>query len=307
MLINSIKIENKNPSNPAELYIKSLQSNNSKILMSSRLNVICKKITKKNHFEDVDWSILNYELILDLLSNLKKEQKAPTTINSYLAAIKGVTKQAWKSKLIETDTYLWIKDIKDTTGSRVNKGRTLKTSEIIKLIKACQNNSKTIGKRDAAIIAISYGAGLRRDEAANLRLENYDKNNGTIKIIGKGNKERKNKLNRKIQALINDWINIRCKKTEYLFYQLKDEKHLTDKKLSGGNIYTMLKKRYLEAKIKKISPHDLRRTYATKLLEQGEDLFIVQELMGHTRIDTTKKYDRRSDKFKNKAAESLPF
>ncbi len=307
MLINSIKGHNKNVSNPAELYIKSLQSNNSKILMASRLNVICKKLTKNIHYRDFNWSVLSYELVLDLLSIFKKENKAPTTINSYLSAIKGVTKQAWKSKIINTDKYLWINDIKDVSGSRINKGRTLKTSEIVKLIKTCQKKLNIIGKRDAAIIAISYGAGLRRDEAANLKFENYDRTNGTIKIIGKGNKERKNKINNKIQVIINDWIDIKSLKTEYLFYKIKDEKHLTEKRLTGGNIYTMLKKRYIEANIKKISPHDLRRTYATKLLEQGEDLFIVQELMGHTRIDTTKKYDRRSDKFKDRAAESLPF
>jgi len=72
MLINSIKNQEQNFSNPAELYIKSLQSNNSKILMASRLNVICKKITKNIKFCDFNWSILNYELVLDLLSILKK-------------------------------------------------------------------------------------------------------------------------------------------------------------------------------------------------------------------------------------------
>ncbi len=107
--------------------------------------------------------------------------------------------------------------------------------------------------------------------------------------------------------IINDLIDIESLKTEYIFYKIKDEKHLIEKRLTGGNNYTILKKRFIEANIEKISPHDLRRTYATKLLEQGEDLFIVQELMGHTRIDTTKKYDRRLDKFKDRAAESLPF
>lgn len=304
---NSINIKINSNSNPAELYIKSLQSNNSKILMKSRLNIICKKIDKNSNYLNIDWSILSYELVLNVIENLKNESKAPATINSYIAAIKGVTKQAWKRKIIKTSTYLWINDIKDINGSRINTGRTLSTNEILKLIKSCNKNKDISGIRDAAIIAITYGAGLRRDETANLKINDYNIKEGTIKIIGKGNKERKNKINKKIQEVIKRWINCRNKNSEYIFYTIKDNNHVFEKKLSGGNIYTMLKKRYIEAKIDKISPHDLRRTYATKLLEQGHDIFIVQELMGHTSIDTTKKYDRRSETFKNKAAEALPF
>lgn len=304
---NSINIKINSISNPAELYIKSLQSNNSKILMKSRLNIICKKIDKDSNYINIDWSILSYELVLNVIENLKNENKAPATINSYIAAIKGVTKQAWKRKIIKTSTYLWINDIKDINGSRINTGRTLTTNEILKLIKSCNKNKDILGIRDAAIIAISYGAGLRRDETANLKINDYDIKEGTIKIIGKGNKERKNKINKKIQEVIKQWIDCRDKKSEHIFYSIRDNNHVFERKLSGGNIYTMLKKRYIEAKIEKISPHDLRRTYATKLLEQGHDIFIVQELMGHTRIDTTKKYDRRSEIFKNNAAEALPF
>ncbi|PCI51882.1 MAG: integrase [Gammaproteobacteria bacterium] len=299
MQIYSIKQHDKSTLNPAELYIKSLQSENSKILMKSRLNIITKKINNKTNYRNIDWSILNYEMVLNILETLKNEKKAPATINSYLAAIKGVSKKAWKIKIISTDTYLWIDDVKEITGNRIKKGRTLEISEIQKLIKICQNdNNNKLGKRDAAIIAISYGAGLRRDETANLKINDYDRNKGTIKIKGKGNKERKNKINIKVQKIINDWLDSpNYQNNNYFLFN----------KITGGNIYTMIDKRYKQANIEKITPHDLRRTYATKLLEKGEDLFIVQELMGHARIDTTKIYDRRSDTIKDKAAESLPF
>jgi len=306
MKIQSIKQQNKIQSNPAELYIKSLQSSKSKILMSSRLNIISKKINNKLNFRKIDWSILNYELVLNLIEKLKEEKKAPATINSYLAAIKGTAKQAWKSKIINTDNYLWIKDIKEINGNRIDKGRALKISELKKLIKTCNNENNISGERDAVIISITYGAGLRRDETANLKTSNYDRKNGTIKIKGKGNKERKNKINIKIQKILNKWIDKQKTNNEFLFYKIKNNSN-TNKKITGEDIYLIIKKRYKQANIEKISPHDLRRTYATKLLENGEDLFIVQELMGHTRIETTKKYDKRSEDVKNKAAESLPF
>ena len=75
--------------------------------------------------------------------------------------------------------------------------------------------------------------------------------------------------------------------------------------LTGTIIVT--KCNYKEAGLKRLTPHDLRRTFATKLLENGEDVFLVQDLMGHSSVETTKNYDRRDEKAKTKAAKALPF
>ena len=303
MLKDSIK---NSKTNPANLYIKSLQSEKSKITMTSKLNVISKIIQKDKKFDEIDWSILNYEMVLDIVESIKKENKAPATINLSIAAIKGVTKNAWKSNLISTDTYLWINEIKEISGQRINKGRSLKTDEIKKLIKACEKDNDTTGQRDAAIIAITYSAGLRREETASLKVNHYNKVDGTIIIAGKGNKERKNKLNKKAQQIINKWIKNQNLRNNYLFPKIINNR-CTKMKVKGEKIYRIIKSRSEQAGIEKMTTHDLRRTFATKLIENGEDLFIVQELMGHARIDTTKKYDKRAETFKDKAAESLPF
>lgn len=306
MLIDSIKGENLNQTNAAELYIKSLQSNKSKILMASRLNIISKMMCQHKDFIKTDWSTLTYEIALNILEKLKNKNKSPSTINSYLSAIKGTAKQAWKLKNIKTSTYLWINEIAHIKGNRISEGRSLEIEEIKKLINACEKCCNNKGKRDAAIIALTYGAGLRRDETVKLKIKDYDKYTGTIIIKGKGNKERKNKINKSIKKILDEYIELKKSNCEFLFQRINNNECI-NKRLSGDGIYQIIKKRYKQAGIKKLSPHDLRRTYATKLLENGEDLFIVQELMGHSDVNTTKRYDKRADIFKDNAAQSLPF
>ncbi len=291
----------------SDIYLLSLQSKQSRVTMASMLNIIAFKLAKKKSHQDVDWSILHYEKILMLLSNLTDEGKSPATINVYLSAVKGVAKEAWRKKLIDVESYQHIKEIKRIKGTRSIKGRALDLAELNTLIDYCMAQDGVIAMRDAAVVALVYGAGLRRHEAAGLLLSDLDVNEGTIKVLGKGNKERINALHDRNLDIIQTWLDERGLAPGPLFLRARKGNRLVNEPISGQTIYDIIIRRYKEAGLKRLTPHDLRRTFATKLLENGEDVFLVQDLMGHSSVETTKNYDRRADSAKKKAAKALPF
>ena len=291
----------------SDIYLLSLQSKQSRVTMASLLNVVAYKLQQKKCHQDVDWSQLNYEKILILLSDLSEQKKSPATINIYLSALKGVAKEAWRKKLIDVESYQHIKEIRRVKGSRSVKGRALGLDELNQLIDYCMFQDGVIAMRDAAVIALVYGAGLRRHEAAGLMLSDLDLNEASIKVLGKGNKERINALHNRILDIVSVWLEERGLAPGPLFLRARKGNKLINEPISGQTIYDIIIRRYKEAGLKRLTPHDLRRTFATKLLENGEDVFLVQDLMGHSSVETTKNYDRRDEKAKKKAAQALPF
>jgi|JQIA01.1.fsa_nt_gb Site-specific recombinase XerD len=291
----------------SDVYLLSLQSKQSRVTMKSILNVLAYKLAKKNSHQAMDWSTLHYEKVLMLLSELSDEGKSPATINVYLSALKGVSKEAWRKKLISVETYQHIKEVRRIKGTRTLKGRALDLDELNTLIDHCMFQEGVIAMRDAAVISLTYGAGLRRHEAAGLMLSDFDAAQGTIKVLGKGNKERINSLHDKNLDIIQTWLDERGLAPGPLFLRARKGNRLVNEPISGQTIYDIIIRRYKEAGLKRLTPHDLRRTFATKLLENGEDVFLVQDLMGHSSVETTKNYDRRAESAKKKAAKALPF
>lgn len=291
----------------SEVYLMSLQSSQSRVTMASVLNSVTVKMQGDKSHLLCDWSKLDYEVLLSIISDLGASKKSPSTINIYISAIKGVAKEAWRKKIIDIETYQHIKEVRRVKGSRTTKGRSLDMDELNQLIDHCMMKDGVIAMRDAAIIALVYGAGLRRQEAADLQLSNLDMENGVITVLGKGNKERKNALHERIIDILNVWLDERGLEPGHLFLRARKGNKLINESISGQTIYDTIIKRYTEAGMKRLTPHDLRRTFATKLLENGEDVFLVQELMGHASVETTQGYDKRTDNAKNKAAKALPF
>lgn len=293
---------------PVDQYLLSLDSEKSRIALRSLLRKTVETIDPGKTIETFDWSALSYDLVMDVKNQLFQQQKkAPSTINTYLAAIKGVAKACWYSDLIDNDTFTRIKEIPQAKGSRVPKGRALELDELNRLLDYCMALDGPIPMRDAALIALIYGAGLRREEATDLQLSDYRPNDSIITVIGKGNKERINALNPRIVDIVNCWIQERGNQPGPLFTRIRKGGRVTDNPISGQSVYNIVCQRYQESGLARLSPHDLRRTYATKLLESNVDLLTVQKLMGHTSVETTKRYDKRDDTEKIRSGKALPL
>lgn len=166
----------------------------------------------------------------------------------------------------------------------------LSTDEIDKIISCAF--SKKFGLRNQTIIEIMYSCGLRVSELTEMKISNIFFDESLIKILGKGNKERFIPLSRTAKKLLYNYITYNRK-------NLSQDKQSIDivflnnrgKKLTRVMVYNIINDAALEAKInKKISPHTLRHSFATHLIENGADIISIQKMMGHENVVTTEKY-----------------
>ena len=150
--------------------------------------------------------------------------------------------------------------------------------------------------RNKAILELMYGTGLRISEVISLEYQNVDFEECIVRVMGKGSKERIVPINDiallSLQNYLEEYRSLLIKTTisNYLFLNNHG------KQMTRQGIFKMIKKLALEKNINKdISPHTLRHTFATHLLENGADLRIIQELLGHEDISTTQIYTHLSN------------
>jgi integrase/recombinase XerD len=234
------------------------------------------------------------------------EQFAPTTVNQMLCALRRVLKEAKKLKLMSAIDYAEATDIESVKGSKELRGRALNKLEITALMNVCRNDSTKGGVRDAALLAILLGSGLRRSEVVSLDLKDFDPNTGALKVRGgKGSKDRTLYLPSSSRRVVADWLKVRGVKAGLLLYPISKGNRVMLRRLTDQAVLYILQKRTLQAGVDAFSPHDCRRTFISNLLEAGTDLVTVSQLPGHTSPLTTSKYDHRGEIAKQKAVELL--
>jgi integrase/recombinase XerD len=161
--------------------------------------------------------------------------------------------------------------------------------EEVDAIIASVDTSTPGGLRDRAILEVLYGCGLRVSEAVNLRISNIYAKDGFLRIVGKGDKERIVPLGEMAAEALEEWFGARFEPArgyaDFVFL------NRFGKSLSRVSMFNMVKKQALVAGVRKeISPHTFRHSFATHLVENGADLRVVQEMLGHESILTTEIY-----------------
>ena len=168
---------------------------------------------------------------------------------------------------------------------------TLSNDEVVRMIDTI-DLSTAEGERNRAILETLYGSGLRVSELLNLKISNIYFNDGIMRILGKGSKERLVPLggiaSKRISTYIKEVrIHVKVKKGAEDFVFLNNRGNY----LSRVMIFNIVKKAAVDAGIKKsISPHTLRHSFATELIQRGADLRAVQDMLGHESIATTEIY-----------------
>ena len=154
-----------------------------------------------------------------------------------------------------------------------------------------QFNGVNLGERNRAIIETLYSCGLRVSELIELKISDLFFDEGFIKVVGKGNKERFVPISTSTQGYINIWKSIRQQilvdigSKDVLFLNYKG------KKLTRAMVFTIIKRLVEKSRLKKnVSPHTFRHSFATHLLENGADLRAIQMMLGHESITTTEIY-----------------
>ncbi len=268
---------------------------------------------------DFPWWLLRYQHAEAIRGRLA-EGYAPATANKMLSAMKGVLKSCWRLGLMSADERDRASDVEPVRGTRLPPGRSIPRGELRSLFEACAAEAndprlRARGVRDAAMLALLYVGGLRRTELASLRLSDYDAEERSVRIRGKGNKERRVYAEGGAELLLAHWLELRGEgeSEEPLFLPVRKDGLVQrldphgEKKssLSDQTVYKVVKRRYREAEIKEVSPHDFRKTFVGDLLDAIGDLSTVQKLAGHSDPATTARYDRRGERAMREAASHL--
>ncbi len=216
---------------------------------------------------------------------LAKNELNPSTITRKIASIKGFFKYLCHKRIIKTNPTISINSPK--LPKRLPK--VLNILEIEKIIK------QNLNEKDYAIVELLYSAGVRVSELTELELKNIDLAQKVIKVFGKGSKERIIPIGAKCVQSIKNYL----KKRELIALKYNSKPYLfleeNGKKTTRQKVYKIIHE--LGKSIdKNISPHTIRHSFATHLLENGADLRVVQELLGHSSIVTTQLYTHISKK-----------
>lgn len=290
--------------NPVDTYLAG-KADHTKRMVKSHMNKVAVLFGYESYLS-APWGSLRYHHVQELIGQLRNTGYAPKTINSILAAVRGVAKAAFNMYQMDGDDLERIRGVNMVRGSRLSTGRVVPPGELSSLINVCISDPSPAGIRDIAIIGILYICGLRRSEAAALTLSDLNLDANEIRLIGKGNKERKVFMDSGTHAAVKDWISLRGDWPGTLFCRiLKNGRILQTSKFTDQAIYGVVTKRWQQAGTPSLSPHDFRKTFISSLLSKGVDLFTVQRLAGHSDPRTTSGYDLRPEEEMRSAASML--
>ena len=250
----------------------------------------------------VDWTEVRYQHVTALRSVLIEQGAKPATINHVLAAVRGTLKEAWRLGQIDAETLARASDVPNVKAAMLPAGRHVDVGEVAALFRAC--GDAPVGARDAAMLALLYGCGLRRSEAVALLLDDYDQ--GAVSIHhGKGRKERIVYCPAGGREAIDAWITRRGAWPGALLCPVKKGGHIQERAMTAQAVLLRLQFLSARAHVPPFSPHDLRRSFVGELLDAGADISSVQQLAGHASVTTTQRYDRRPEEAKRRTAELL--
>ncbi len=296
---------------PALVYLASL-SPGSRRTMRAALETIAWFVSGgRADAASLAWHELRYQHTA-LIRTYLAEAFAPAGANKMLSALRGVLKECFRLGYTPAEDYHRARDLPSVRGSTLPKGRALSLGELRQLLEACaRDRNAPKGARDAALVAVLYGCGLRRSEAVGLDVSDYDREGADLRVRGKGGKERLVYPWGGAADALLEWLRHREGASSPglldgpLFLPINKAGRIQPRRMSDQAVLYILKRRAEQIAARAFSPHDLRRTFISDLLDAGADLASVQNLAGHANVQTTARYDRRGERAKKRAASLL--
>jgi len=244
----------------------------------------------KNNFEQENIDQANYSQIRSWIVSLVDDNMSNVSVNRKIASLKAFYKFLLKTKQIEVSPLLKHKALKTPKTLQIP----FSENEVAEVLSQIQNPVGFEEIRDKLIIDLFYTTGIRRTELIHLKISNVNSSNNTIKVLGKRNKERI----LPVLPIVSQQFILYFNERAHL-EKVRDEDYffLTKKglKLNDSFVYRLINSYFsaVSEKVKK-SPHILRHTFATHLLNNGADLNSVKELLGHSSLASTQIYTHSS-------------
>jgi len=298
---------------PALVYLARLSDGSRRSMRQALDSVAARLSSGRCDAESLDWSALRYQhtaalraALIETVSKRTGKPLALASVNKTLAAVRGVLKESWRLGYLSAEDYQHAADIPTVRGETMPRGRALSSGEVRALFVACAADNSLAGTRDAAMLALLYGAGLRRSELVALDREDYNVEMGALTVRrGKGRKERMVYVANGSADALAAWLSARGENAGALFWPITKAGRAIERRMTAHALMFVLRRRAEQAGVERFSPHDVRRTFISDLLSAGADIAVAQALAGHANVSTTIRYDRRGEQAKQKAAALL--
>lgn len=256
-------------------------------------------LTESARIEDVAWHTITASDFSELIY-LWRERVGTVSVRRYLSALRGLSRMCFLNGMMSGDVYARIKEVKLPKGSNIaGRGMRVERAYQKKLIDSCLADERVQGVRDAAILAVLFGSGIRREEAASLTESDINLAAGELRLKVKGGNSVVRFLSAWAIPYVQDWLEIKALKLErkggFVFVRINKSGVISEDRLSGSGVYYLFEQRSIKAGLPfLVRPHDARRTMGTEMIEQEGEL-IAQRVLGHKSLDTTRIYDKRND------------
>jgi integrase/recombinase XerD len=234
---------------------------------------------------------IDRSVILNYLLELKKSGRSPATVSRHMAALKAFCRFLVEEGVIPRDPTANL----ESPGVKKKLPGVLDREEVENLLEQPRAGNPS-GLRDRAMLELMYATGMRVSELISLDLEHVDCEQGYVRCMGKGSKERIIPVGSVAKYYLAEYLRrgrakITANRAENALFL-----NMRGKRLTRQGFWKIIKKYALKAGItREITPHTLRHSFATHLLENGADLRSVQEMLGHADIATTQIYTHLTD------------
>ena len=251
---------------------------------------------------------INYEEALKIRAMLTHEGWSARSINRAMVAIKGIVKVAVMMGKADQLQSLQLQTISRMKHGQ-HQGTCLTVAQVQGLFTHLTKHKRLHHIRNTAMFAILLGTGLRRSELCKLEMADYRASERRLLIrAGKGNKSRELFLPEWAVNHLTHWLDVRQRKEGFLFCWVSAGGKVNLKRgMNSSTIYRLVQSTFAQIGIPGVTPHDLRRTFITRLLEQKVDINTVRQMAGHAEISTTTIYDKRDHQFMRQAADALDY
>jgi integrase/recombinase XerC len=242
---------------------------------------------------------ISHTLIRSWIVSMMDQKMSPRSINRKITSLKTFYKYLLRQQVVTENPMLKIQSPKTSKRLPVF----IEKDNMDALLDTIEFGSDFDGERNKLIMELLYATGIRLSELINLTQANVDLNSCQLKVLGKRKKERIVPFNNTLKQLIEGYLKHKETKESYYLFVTKNGKKLYEK-----FVYRVVNK-YLShvTSINKKSPHVLRHTFATHMLNNGADLNAIKELLGHANLSATQVYTHNTvEKLKNVHKQAHP-
>lgn len=286
------------PRSPAEIFLRTQANPHTRRAFSQALQRSAPVLFDQASasLDSLPWHELRYHDLEVLKATLIEHGYSISTTNLTLAAVRGVLGHCRRLRLLSPEDFDDIREVRRAHGQTLPVGRALSDVELHGLFSQAGALPSPLRERDLVVLAVAFTAGARRAEIAALDLADYRAQPPRIRLRStKGRRPRHAQLTNDATLHVSNWLELRGSAPGPLLCPVRGGRLIVGSRLTPGAIYQRLQVLSKRAGLPPVTPHDARRSVATRMLAAGADLVTVARQTGHASLGVLRTYDRRGD------------